>query len=115
MNREQSNFISGLAHSLASFFPVKRLRKFNSKQQILEKEKYLEVCTYQYVPHVFIGPIEATETNAHPQQALPPPHVAGRHGCFPQFQCLAAVHQHFYRFFNICFQQVLESVIVFIL
>lgn len=79
MNREPSNFISRLALSLASHFPVKRLRRFNSKQQILEKKKIVGSCTYQYVPHIFIGPIEAAETDAHPQQALPTPHVAGGH------------------------------------
>lgn len=67
------------------------------------------------MPYVFIGPIKAAETNAHAQQALSTPHVARGHWRFSQFQCFTAVHQHFYRLFNICFQQILESVIVFIL
>lgn len=76
---------------------------------------FCKLCTYQHVPDIFVGPIEAAKTNADPQKALAAPHIAGSHRRLPELQCLAAVDQHLHRLLHVCFQQVLEGVIVFIL
>jgi hypothetical protein len=73
------------------------------------------VSTYQHMPNVFVGPVKAAETNANPQQALAAPQVARCDRGLPQLQGFAAVDEHFYRLLNVGFQQILQSVIVFIL
>lgn len=69
---------------------------------------------FQHVPNIFVGPIEAAEPDANPQQALAAPQVAGCDRGLPQLQGFAAVDEHLHRLLHIGFQQVLQSVVVLI-
>lgn len=69
---------------------------------------------FQHVPNIFVGPIEAAEPDANPQQALAAPQVAGCDRGLPQLQGFAAVDEHLHRLLHVGFQQVLQSVVVLI-
>lgn len=71
--------------------------------------------THQDVPNVLIGSFEAAEADADPQEALAPPHVAGRHRDLPHVQRLAAVHLHLDGPLHVQLQQLFEVVVVFVL
>ena len=67
------------------------------------------------MPHVLVGPVEAAEADADPQEALAAPQAAGGHRGLSQLQCLAAVHQHLNGTLHVHLEQVFQRVIVFVL
>lgn len=71
--------------------------------------------TYQHMPDIFISSLETAETNADSKQALTSPHVARSDCSFSQFECLAAVDNHFNWFLHIGFQKIFKGIIIVIL